>query len=205
MEVLGYEWFIYKLKGYNENKSNFIPILVVDVNATSNYNFNRDETIISVKSPKKIPTYYGRLYEYNSIGNLEIINNKYNNDYDDYFTIICSVSSNNSVYSGLDIHHKGNPSRVLNNMHSNRTSNLEKTFSLTFVPVFFHTTDDYYACSIAIVENDIYSAPNHDRKGAVPGGNIYIETPPSNGITNSIDAVLREILGVSKRVDPDNP
>lgn len=203
MEVLGHEWFIYKLKGYNENKSNFIPILVVDVNSTSN-NFPAGRFSIWVKSPKKIPTYYGRLYEYNSIGNLEIINNKYNNDYDDYFTITCSVGSNN-VYSGLDIHHKGNPSWVCNNIHSNRTGSLEKTFSLTFVPVFFHTTDDYYGVSIAMVENDIYSAPNHDRKGALPGGNIYVETPPSNGFTESIDAVLREILGVSKRVDPDNP
>ena len=53
MEVLGYEWFIYKLKGYNENKSNFIPILILDVDATSNNHSSWGEINLSVKSPKK--------------------------------------------------------------------------------------------------------------------------------------------------------
>ena len=202
MEMLSYDWFIYKLKGYNENKSNFIPILIVDVNGTTG-NFPLMDFNISVKSPKKIPTYYGRLYEYNSIGNLEIINNKYNNDYDDYFTIKCSVGSNN-VSSQLAIHRKGDPSNTIYRTNFNRTGNLNKTFSLTFVPVFFHTADDYYTASIAMVENDIYSAPNDNRKGAVPGGVIYIE-PSISSFYEPYDVVIREILGVSQRVDPDDP
>ena len=112
MEILSYEWFIYKLKGYNENKSNFIPILIVDIDAkTSNYPLDKVE-IPSVKSPSKIPTYYSRLYEYNSIGNLEIIDNKYTNDYDDYFTIKCDYSLN-AVSSRFIIHHKGKPSNIV--------------------------------------------------------------------------------------------
>lgn len=202
MEMLSYEWFIYKLKGYNENKSNFVPILIVDVDGTTG-NFPLMDFNISVKSPKKIPTYYGRLYEYNSIGNLEIINNKYDNDYDDYFTIKCSVGSNN-VYSQLAIHRKGDPSSTIYRTNVNRTSNLNKTFSLTFIPVFFHTADDYYTSSVALLENDIYSTPTDNRKGALPGGVINIEPFISNFYEPN-DVVIREILGVSERHDPNDP
>ena len=203
MEILSYYWFIYKLKGYNENKSNFIPILVVDVDVKAGA-FPWDKQFnISAKSPKKIPTYYGRLFEYNSIGNLEIINNKYNNDYDDYFTIKCSVSAN-KVSSELTIHHKGNKSKTVIGLWMDSTS-LNTTFSLTFVPVFFHTADDYYVAGANMLRhNNIYSAPNDNSKSAVPGGVINI-SPLAQPFDKSSDAVIREILGVSKRVDPDNP
>ena len=203
MEVLNYEWFIYKLKGYNENKSNFIPILVVDVNVGAG-GFPWTELFdISVKSPKKIPTYYGRLYEYNSIGNLEIINNKYNNNYDDYFTIKCSVTTN-KIDSELTIHHKGNKSKTIIGLWMSSTS-LNMTFSLTFVPVFFHTADDYYIAGATMLRhNNIYSAPNDNRKSAIPGGLINISATPTN-FDKSSDAVIREILGVSKRSDPNDP
>lgn len=209
MNVLGYEWFIYKLKGYNENKSNFIPILIVDVDATSGNYSSWGEISISVKSTKKIPTYYGRLYEYNSIGNLEILNNKYNNDYDDYFTIKCSVGD--SIVSYFDIHQKGDPSKKIYNMTNNRTGGLNKTFSMTFAPVFFHTADDYYTSVMLQIETDVYSAPNDNRKGAIPGGILNLKIDPTSAFAwddklwKSRDAVLRDILGVSQRVDPDNP
>ena len=203
MEVLSYEWFIYKLKNYDKHKENFIPILIVDIDAKiSNYPLY-EVHIPSVKSPSKIPTYYSRLYEYNSIGNLEIINNKYTNDYDDYFTINC-VPSLNGVYSELIIHHKGNPSNIVNDTRPNRTGGLNKTFSLTFLPVFFHTADDYYTAGIALLEHNVYSIPNAAKKGVVPGGVMNITTPYVP-FSKSNDAVIREILGVAQRVDPDNP
>lgn len=208
MEVLGYEWFIYKLKGYNENKSNFIPILIVDVDATIGNYSSWGPISISVKSTKKIPTYYGRLYEYNSIGNLEILNNKYNNDYDNYFTIKCSLSAS-GVDSHLIIHHKGKPSKIIDIMDDYRTGGLNKTFSMTFVPVFCHTADDYYTTDILKIDTDVYSAPNDNIKGAIPGGTLNINLNHSYSWSDegrkTKDAAVREILGVSQRVDPDNP
>ena len=205
MEVLGYEWFIYKLKGYNENKSNFIPILIVDVDAKKN-DFQNGVSI-SVKSPKKMPTYYGRLYEYNSIGNLEIINNKYNNDYDDYFTINCSVTSS-GISSEIFIHSKGHSgSDTTLYIYDNNTRHIDKPFSKTALPVFFHTTDDFYNGAIVLLDHDGYSAPNDNRKGVIPGGDINIGNIRINPYSpwDVPDKVIREILGVSKRVDPDNP
>ena len=216
MEVLNYEWVIYKLKGYKENKSNFIPILVVDIDIkSSDYPaYGIDAKIPSVKFPKKIPTYFGRLYNIKNYDPLEIeiINNTYNNDYDNYFTIKCSVDKENRINAKLNIHHKGKPSNTVFEVSPlGRYYNLEKTFSLTFIPVFFHTADDYYTATMAIDKNGMlfevagYSAPNDARKGEVPGGGIStIETTYST-FSVSNDAVLREILGVSKRTDPDDP
>ena len=205
MEVLDYKWFIYKLKGYSKNKSNFIPILIVDIDTTKSGYHSGGEINISVKTPKKMPTYYGRLYEYNSIGNLEIINNKYNNDYDDYFTIKCSVGPNN-VSSGFYIHFKGDPSNEFTHTSNNRTGNLDKTFSLTFYPIFLHTTDDFYIKGdIKQLVTDVYSAPNDNNKSAVPGGVINISIDLFGNPWDPGDALIREILGVAQRVDPDNP
>ena len=208
MEVLDYKWFKYKLKGYNENKSNFVPILIVDIDGKLSDGSNWGEVSISVKSPSKIPTYYGKLYEYNSIGNLEILNNKYNNDYDDYFTIKCSIDEY-GVYSRTNIHFKGSPKNYITSTNNNRTGDVNKSFSLTFLPVFCHTVDDYYISDIQIINTDVYSAPNDARKGVIPGGIINIEMTPTFiwdvEKWKPYDAELRKILGVSERVDPDNP
>ena len=209
MKVLDYRWFIYKLKGYKENKSNFIPILVVDVDSTLTNTSSWGTLNISVTSPSKMPTYYGRFYEYNSIGNLEIINNKYNNDYDDFFTIKCSLDEH-GVYSTLEIHFKGEPKKYLNSMDDNRTGRLNQSFSLTFLPIFIHTADDYYRTQMYLFETNAYSAPNDARKGIVPGGTINIskEIYPYWSTAEKykpVDAEIRKILGVSQRVDPDDP
>lgn len=206
MEILSHEWFIYKLKGYKKNKSNFIPILVVDVdNKSSDAVWGYEVNIKELKSPKKLPTFYGRLYNIKNYDPLEIevTNNMYHNDYDDYFIIKPSVDSN-GVYAHLGIHGKGNPSNVVNNYRYARTNFLERSFSLTFVPVFFHTTDDFYTEGTGCLEIDMFSLPNDNAKDAVPGGiiNIKVYPLPPNGAR---DSILREILGVSKRVDPDNP
>ena len=211
-EVLGYKWFIYKLKGYNENKSNFIPILIVDVDAKATDNPAWGEIHISAKLPKKLPTYYGRLYEYISTDPIEIrdIKNKYNNDYDDYFTIKCSFSDVGYVYSTLAIHRKGKPSDTITIANYNRTGDVYKSFSLTFLPIFYHTADDYYMPGSPIAfETDVYSAPNNDRKGIVQGRILNI-APTVYGYWDisgwkEVDPVIREILGVSQRVDPDDP
>ena len=178
MEVLDYRWFIYKLKGYNENKSNFIPILVVDVDGKLANHSGWGEINISVKSPKKMPTYWGHFYEYNSIGNLEIFDNKYDNDYDDYFTIKSSNDSH-GIYCKTIIHFKGDPKKYIDITEYNRTGELNKSFSLTCLPVFCHTADEYYISEIKIINTDVYSAPNDTRKGAIPGGTINIEMTPS--------------------------
>ena len=208
MEVLNYEWFIYKLKGYKENKSNFIPILVIDIDATSGNSWS--DVNIPVETPKKMPTYFGRVYEYISTDPIEIrdIKNKYNNNYDDYFTIKCSVNDR-GVISEVNIHHKGDASKQISNAYQNRTGNFYQTFSLTYLPVFCHSVDDYYTANSILLDTDAYSAPDDNRKGAVPGGTINIEVSPrydwDDKNKKSIDAVIREILGVSKRTDPDNP
>lgn len=207
MNLLGYEWLIYKLKNYNKDKSNFIPILIIDVDGKLSDYFSWGEVSISVKSPSKIPTYFGHLYEYNSIGNLEILNNMYNNDYDDYFTIKCSAEES-GIYSQCNIHCKGNPKKFFSNINNNRTGNLGKSFSLTLLPIFCHTADDYYVSDLKIIDTDVYSVPNDARKGVIPGGIINIRMTPSFADVEKwkpYDAEIRNILGVAQRVDPDNP
>ena len=127
----------------------------------------------------------------------------YHNDYDDYFIINPSVNSD-GVYAHLGIHGKGDPLKVVNNYRYAKTAFLNKSFSLTFIPVFFHTADDFYTQGISCIETDIFSLPNDNKKSAVPGGVINIGVYPGRP-NNASDAILREILGVAQRTDPDNP
>lgn len=215
INYLSYEWFIYKLKGYKENKSNFIPILVVDIDVnSSDYPSYAHVNFPSLELPKKIPTFYGRLYNIKNYDPLEIdiINNTYSNDYDDYFTIKSSAGDG-YVRAVLNIHHKGDPSKKLIAMDPYyRTGGLTKTFSLTYIPVFFHTADDYYTPGVlygvdgtTAIESAVYSGPNDSRKGLVPGWCYKGAYATLFDLSESNDKVLREILGVSKRTDPDDP
>lgn len=200
MSVVSYSWYYYRLNDYSTSKNNWVPFLVIEVDTPkdSTGDFN-----LVVQTPSKVPTCYGHLYEYDSTGNLNVLNNYYNNNTDPYVYIF--GFSDNKINVGFRVHSKNDINdRVI---LADFRYDIGATCSYTAIPIVVHTSDDWYIPSngYMLFEFPEYSQPNKATKGLVKGGKVTVEFKNYFGTDKHKDSVIREILGVAKRHDPDNP
>ena len=206
MSIVSTSWYYYKLNDYSTSKNNWVPFLVIEVDTPVNSTGNFP---IEVQTPSKVPTCYGHLYMYDSIGNLEITNNYYSNNKDPYVEIHSEYYDNydgGRINVGFRVHAKNDFNNwVISYGKTYRQANY--SMSYTAMPIVVHTSDDWYIPSKGtLCEFPYNSLPNKAQKGLVKGGKVTLqfETPPS-GTDKEKDRIIREILGVSERHDPDNP
>ena len=201
MSIVSTSWYYYKLNDYSISKNNWVPFLVIEVDTPKNSTGNFS---ITVQTPSKVPTCYGHLYEYDSIGNLIVTNNYYNNDKDPYVKIT-SEPDGNRIRVGFIVHAKND---VNNWVISYGVTYSQAGYSMSYaaMPIVVHTSDDWYIPSIGtLCELKDNSLPNKASKGFVNGRKVTLQFENTFGTNKEKDKIIREILGVAERHDPDNP
>lgn len=201
MSVVSYSWYYYRLNDYSTSKNNWVPALVIEVDTSAN---NTGSFYIKVQTPSKVPTCYGHLFEYDSAGNLQNINNYYNNKTDPYISI--EGWSDNKVNVAFKFHSKNNIEDFVTG-DDIRLDPKGYSMSYTAIPMFVHTSDDWYIGNSlgGLCEFPYYSQPNKATKSLVKGGKVTLEFRNDFGLDQRKDRIIREFLGVSERHDPDNP
>ena len=201
MSIISNSWYYYRLNDYNKSKNNWVPILVTEVDTTKD---NTGGFPIVVQTPPKVPTMYGHLYEYDSTGNLIITNNYYNNDTDPYINISSGFTDRYTFT--IKVHAKNNVNkRVLS--FNNWRDDPGRTLSYSAIPIFVHTSDDWYIPTDGNVlcEFPSNSLPNKAQKGLVKGREVTLQFENYFGTNSEKDSIIREILRVAERHDPDDP
>ena len=200
MSIVSTSWYYYRLNDYSTSKNNWVPFLVIEVDTPKD---STGSFPIEVQTPSKVPTCYGHLYEYDSTGNLNVINNYYNNDTDPYVYIF--GYSDNRINVGFRVHSKND----INDWvcaSSIFYDPARYSLSYTAIPIFVHTSDDWYIPSNeTLCTFPYYSQPNKASKSLVKGGKVTLQFENIFGTDKHKDSVIREILGVAERHDPDNP
>ena len=203
MSIVSTSWYYYKLNDYSTSKNNWVPFLVIEVDTPKN---STGSFSVKVQTPSKVPTCYGHLYEYDSIGNLTVTNNYYNNNKDPYIEIHSGISSNGKkIDVGFSVHAKNN---INNWVISDGVTYDQAGYSMSYtaMPVVVHTSDDWYIPSTGqLCEFKDNSLPNKGQKGIVTGRKVTLQFNNTFGTNKEKDKIIREILGVAERHDPDDP
>ena len=203
MSIVSTSWYYYKLNDYGTSKNNWVPILVIEVDTPKD---STDSFPIEVQTPSTVPTCYGHLYMYDSTGNLNVTNNYYNNNTDPYIKIFgWSDDESYRINVGFVVHAKNDINNRVTAFDV-RYSPANYSMSYTAMPIFVHTSDDWYIPSNGTLCKFPYnSLPNKATKGLVKGGKVTLEFKNDFGTSKEKDSIIREILGVAERHDPDNP
>lgn len=202
MSVVSTSWYYYKLNDYSTSKNNWVPFLVIEVDTPKN---STGSFSIEIQSPSKVPTCYGHLYMYDSAGILNVTNNYYNNNVDPYVEIHSYADGPNWIEVGYSVHAKNNIKNWILSAGAHITQP-GYSMSYTALPVFVHTSDDWYIPSSGdLCEFPQNSLPNKAQKGLVKGGKVTLQFRNNFGTNKEKDSIIREILGVSERHDPDDP
>ena len=202
MSIVSMSWYYYKLNDYNKSKNNWVPFLVIEVDTPKD---STGSFSIEVQTPSKVPTFYGHLYEYDSTGNLNVTNNYYNNNEDPYIEMHSGPNGPNWIAVGFMVHAKNDINNWVISCGVSRTQT-GYNMSYTAIPVIAHTSDDWYIPSLgSLCEFPYNSLPNKTQKGLIKGGKVTLQFQNEFGTNKEKDSIIREILGVAERHDPDNP
>lgn len=207
MNITDISWYKYPLKNYNKDKKSYVPLCVMETDANLS---DISDVYISVSLPKNTaPTFFTRKYEINSAGIVEQYVRYYNN-YEDNDPYIDLKSYNDGGYGHIGyemlVHAKNDRTKKVWNTQSS-ASLRDEDYSTTAIAIIVHTADDWYSLgNIMFLESKSLSVVNIDSKGIVTTKpSFQVSFDDYNGTNKMKDTAIREILGVSKRVDPDDP
>ena len=210
----GYYWYKYTLS--KKSEYDYIPILVIETNLTGisvNDNLTLERNILYVKYFKEnIPTVYSVVPKYDTTGLIIqnwdrtwYINQKGDNNF--YFK---DQDGGVAVYGLFDDGTDVSPVYL----YAFNWSQNER-ISFTYIPVIFHTKDDYYFLNVIDYNetggtyiSNISSTPNLVNKGAVPIKDSFtINVANAYCIRNigNFDKFCRQILKKADRKNPDDP
>lgn len=216
--IVEYYWYKYTLS--KKSKYDYIPILVIETNLSGlslDSNLSLERGVLYVKYFKdEIPTAYSVVPIYDTTGlviqrwdrtwytNQKGDNNFYFKDFDGGL----------AIYGLFDDGKEVTPSFLYGYHYSP-----DKEHSFSYIPVIFHTKDDYYFLNVGdsndsggTYESNILSTPNMVNKGAVPIKDSF--TFQVNNATCIIknqyvdlnfDKFCRQILKKADRKNPDDP
>ena len=209
-----YYWYKYTLS--KKSKFDYVPILVIETNLTGvpvDANLTLERDILYVKYfAKEIPTVYSVVPKYDTTGLIIqgwdrtwYTNHKGDNNF--YFK---NFDGGVAVYGLFDDGTDVSPVYL----YSFNWSTNEK-ISFTYIPVIFHTKDDYYFLNVVdysdiggTYKSNISSTPNLVNKSAVPIEDMFtINVSNAFCIRNigNFDKFCRQILKKSARKNPDDP
>ena len=210
----GYYWYKYTLS--KKSEYDYIPILVIETNLTGipvDANLTLERNILYVKYFKEnIPTVYSVVPKYDITGLIIqgwdrtwYTNQKGDNNF--YFK---NQDGGVVVYGLFD---DGTDVSSVYLYAFNWT--LNEKISLTYIPVIFHTKDDYYFLNVIDYNgtggsyiSNISSTPNLVNKGAVPikdSFTINVANAYCIRSYGNFDKFCRQILKKADRKNPDDP
>ena len=166
------------------------------------------DVYVYVSLPKNTaPTCFTRKYEINSAGIVEQYVNYYSNyeDNDPYIDLRSYYDAGRIVYE-IKVHAKNDRTKMVYN--AKQFNELYKeNYSATVIPVIVHTADDWYSLGdFTFLITKSLSRVSINSKGIVTTASSFqVSFSKSNGTNKMKDTAIREILGVSKRADPDDP
>ena len=205
MNITNISWYKYPLKNYNKDKKSYIPLCVMETDSNLS---DISDKYIYVSLPKNTaPTCFTRKYEINSAGIVEQYVAYYNNYEDnDPYIDLRSYNQGSQIQCEIKVHAKNDRTKMVYNGQD--LSYLQnENYSITIIPIIVHTADDWYSLGdFKFLRTKSASFVNTNSKGIVttdPSFQVHFDN--SNGTNKVKDTAIREILGVSKRVDPDNP
>ena len=165
------------------------------------------DVYIYVSLPKNTaPTCFTRKYEINSAGLVEQYIGYYDNYEDNDPYIDLRTYNDGDIEYEILVHAKNDRTKRVYTAQSTTTLHNEN-YSITAIPIIVHTADDWYSLgNTEFLQSRSASFVSANSKGLVTTRSSFQVSFDSFFGTNKMkDATIREILGVSKRSDPDDP